>query len=357
MKNVVELFGLRNSNRDFSKKYAWGKNQFNSSFPASLTCYMQSKDLPLIYLKFNKRKKISHAKIKAKRLFGTDLLNTNTYFAFETPINEYQSYMVGSVPRIDLVLCSEKKDGLDQRIGLEVKLTALPDNTTADLSEKEYGTEIVVRPDTIVYLTAMIAKVYSNERKKLKGILSNLIKSRIDWSNEEDVAEHFSILKETLDTILLNKVEEQEPLLLQPIWKTRGKTLILADNCFDVFVWSNFALTRLFVDSINTERSRGVNRKARTLVWVLKMLEEFSVTGKIDYREIIDTHTYDTKNDKAFAISGCTTHTFMSSRELLNPRLKREELKNIILGGGEKLLSPERRFDAAVINQSELFYQ
>ena len=355
MKSVAELFGLGNSNRDFSKKYAWGKNQFNSSFPASLTCYMQGKDLPLIYLKLGKQKKVIHTKIKAKKLFGLDLLSTNTYFAFEAVLNEYQPYMVGSVPRIDMVLCSENRGDMKQQIGLEVKLTAIPDTTTADLTENEYGTEIVVRPDTIVYLTMMIAKVYSNERKKLKSILSDLVKIRINWSNEEDVAKHFPTLKETLDTILLNKIEEQEPLLLQPIWKTRGKTVILADNCFDVFVWSNFALTRLFVDSINIEKIRNVNRKARTLVWVLKMLEEFSKTGKFDYRETIDTYTYDTKNDKAFAISGHATHTFMSSQELLKPRLKKKELKNIILGGGEKLLSPERRFDAAVINQSELF--
>ena len=30
------LFGLNNTNRDFSLKETWGKNQFNSSFPASL---------------------------------------------------------------------------------------------------------------------------------------------------------------------------------------------------------------------------------------------------------------------------------------------------------------------------------
>ena len=37
------LFGLSKTNRDFSKKESWGKNQFNSSFPASLCCYLDSK--------------------------------------------------------------------------------------------------------------------------------------------------------------------------------------------------------------------------------------------------------------------------------------------------------------------------
>jgi hypothetical protein len=36
------LFGLKNSNRDFTSKNAWGKNQFNSSFPASLCCFLDS---------------------------------------------------------------------------------------------------------------------------------------------------------------------------------------------------------------------------------------------------------------------------------------------------------------------------
>ena len=39
----------------------------------------------------------------------------------------------------------------------------------------------------------------------------------------------------------------------------------------------------------------------------------------------------------------------------MNPRVKKNEIKNIILGGGEKLLSPERRFDAAVLGTPGLF--
>ena len=31
------------------------------------------------------------------------------------------------------------------------------------------------------------------------------------------------------------------------------------------------------------------------------------------------------------------------------------EIKNIILGGGQNLLSPERRFDAIIVNSPDLF--
>jgi hypothetical protein len=37
------LFGIEHSNRDFSKKESWGKNQFNSSFPVAFACYMSEK--------------------------------------------------------------------------------------------------------------------------------------------------------------------------------------------------------------------------------------------------------------------------------------------------------------------------
>jgi len=45
----------------------------------------------------------------------------------------------------------------------------------------------------------------------------------------------------------------------------------------------------------------------------------------------------------------------MSCQNLTNPRITKQEIKNIILGGGQNLLSPERRFDAIIFNSPELF--
>jgi hypothetical protein len=85
------------------------------------------------------------------------------------------------------------------------------------------------------------------------------------------------------------------------------------------------------------------------------MLYQFAVEGVIDHQHIIDTYTYSTKNDKAFAIGGMKTREYMRSPQLLSPRITRIEIKNIITGGGEKLLSPERRFDGIVQNTIDLF--
>lgn len=45
----------------------------------------------------------------------------------------------------------------------------------------------------------------------------------------------------------------------------------------------------------------------------------------------------------------------MACAELKHPRIKKNEIKNIVLGGGQNFLSPERRFDAALLSNPELF--
>lgn len=52
------LFGQKYSSRDYTKEYFWGKNQFNSSFPASLVAYMYSKGVSPVYLCIDKNNKL-----------------------------------------------------------------------------------------------------------------------------------------------------------------------------------------------------------------------------------------------------------------------------------------------------------
>jgi hypothetical protein len=85
------------------------------------------------------------------------------------------------------------------------------------------------------------------------------------------------------------------------------------------------------------------------------MLYDFSKTGQFYPKQVIDDYSYNTLNDRAFSVSGLITHSFMQSIELTKPRVKNNEIKNIILGGGQNLLSPERRFDAIIFNTPELF--
>lgn len=127
----------------------------------------------------------------------------------------------------------------------------------------------------------------------------------------------------------------------------------LADNCLDVFVWSNLAAIHMCTQ--NEKKINKIARHNRSIIWIYKMLFDFYVYGHFDYDNTINDLSYGTKNDKAFAISGQVSYPLLHSPELTKPRIRKDELKNIILGGGQNMLSPERRFDAIIVNSPELF--
>ncbi|RKZ74258.1 MAG: restriction endonuclease, partial [Candidatus Parabeggiatoa sp. nov. 1] len=346
------LFGIKHSNRDFSNKESWGKNQFNSSFPVALACYMSDKGFENVYLKLDNNLKVSHDTISSESLFGMVPHSEMLFFAFETPYTPYQQLLIGNMPRDDLVTQNSVSGNCLR--GVEIKLTALPDNATCDLSENRYGCELVIRPDTIVYLACGIAMLYKNEVDRLKKIIGNDFENIVDWTEPNEVLPYVPKMVRVIEHITLDKILFQEPFIMQPIWKTVGKSPILANHCLDIFVWSNFAFTRLFL-GMTTDSVTKINRSIRTIIWLFKMLYDFSQMGQIDYSRIIDELSFNTKNDKAFAVNGKITYPYMKSEFLTKPRIPKSEIKHIILGKGQNLLSPERRFDAIIYNSPDLF--
>ena len=349
--NNPRLFGIVNSNRDFNLSDTWGKNQFNSSFPAALIAYLYSKGLSCVYLKTDSSNSTYQDKISAEDLFGISPLDSDTFYAFESTYIQYQPFLIGNTPRIDLVI-QNKRTG-DCLKGLEVKLTALPDNSTCDfVDQSKYSCELVIRPDTISYLACSIVKHYTVEKGDLRSIIGDF--SDIDWEDERCIIESYKRFLQSADNLIKFHYDKQEPLVIEPVWKTNGKSPSLSNNCLDVFVWSNLALIHLFA-GFNNGEIRRIGRTERTLIWLMKMLWDYTNNGIINADDIIDKLSYNTKNDKAFSVTGKITHQFLSSPELTTPRITKDEIKNIILGGGQNLLSPERRFDAIIFNSPDLF--
>jgi hypothetical protein len=352
MNNAVikpSLFGLKNSNRDFSKANAWGKNQFNSSFPAALCCYLAQLNINANYIHI-KNGVTSIDDISVSKIFGTNPLSDDIHFAFESVYLEYSRYIIGSPPRTDLVVMNKACD--KSYSALEVKLTALPDNTTHQLHDGLYGSEIVVRPDSIVYLACSIAKGLS--LKKGSKLLPHLnIK---DWSEPSCVLPHIALIAASLKTIAAKLEQNESPFLLQPIWKTKGKSSELSDNCLDVFVWSDAGFVDFIHEICNKDANANrINRQTRTAIWLFKMLADIQENDKFNAASLIDRLSFNTKNDKAFASSGYITNKFMSCARLEKPIIQKGQIKEIILGDGQNLLSPERRFDALLVNSPELF--
>lgn len=70
--------------RDFTQKERWGKNQFNSSFPASLCAYLDGKGLKNVYLKLDENFKIKPAELSTKELYGLAPDSDNLFYAFDS---------------------------------------------------------------------------------------------------------------------------------------------------------------------------------------------------------------------------------------------------------------------------------
>lgn len=353
------LFGLDKgrSNRDFSKQESWGKNKFNNAFPVSLSCYMASKCLKPVYLILDANARIKHEKIDVSSIFGLNPFSSELFFAFETDFTPYRTVVTGKMPRTDLVTLN-KSTGTACLHSLEVKLTALPDNSTYKLAENKYGCEIVVRPTTLVYLALGIAYKFKHSPEVLLNYLDpSSVRRASSWWDEKNIRGYILDLVSDIDRLLMSVLGLQEPFVLQPVWKTIGRTAKLHENCLDVFVWSDFAFTRLFFNAARDAliKKQEIDRYARSVIWLSRMLLDFALEGRIPHADIMKALSYNAQTDKAFALNGANTNQYMACAELTSPRIKKNEIRNIVLGGGQNFLSPERRLDAALLSNPELF--
>lgn len=359
MTQIPALFGITHSNRNFADKYYWGKNQFNSAFPVALTCYMRSKEMSLAYVKYMSNEKTEVVDIDVNDVLGSGLPNEKLYFSFESRFDRFKELVHDDLPPIDLVVCNGARDS--QIKPLEIKLTTLPDNTTEALTEDKYGAELVIRSATTRYLALSMVQSLrdypsGNRLPEVRALFSPVFAKVRNWDSKAEMLQIAPLALQALDRFLTDFKDLQTPLLLQPIWKTLGKTPVLAENCLDVFVWSDFALTHLFMESARTSLgAQSISRQLRAALRLSRFLYESSGGNKVYQAPIYDGMTYDNQNDKEFAISGTKSRPMMACDRLVKPSIRKDEIKNILLGGGHKFLSPERRFDAILYFSSDIF--
>lgn len=347
------LFGQKHSSRDYTEAKCWGKNMFNSSFPASLVAYMYSKGIKPVYICTNKANEIVHDYIDGKSLLGIDPLCDDAFYNYEAGYSPYEKFYFGDREKIDLVMMNNTTNQVCR--GLEVKLTAVPDNTTHLKDESEWGCEIVMRPPTICFLACSICTNYNTveEKEHLRNMLKKVPQIN-HWEEINEVASHYSEILSSIFEVSSDMCDIQEPLIVQPIWKTEGNKMRLREDCLDVFVWSNLAVIQMSAKG-EPNQTGTINRFQRTIIWLYKMLLDYVTYDSFDYKRIIRLQSYNLANDKAFSMPGNKSHDFLKSPELRSPRISKYEIKNIILGGGQNLLSPERRFDAVLVNSPDLF--
>ena len=237
---------------------------------------------------------------------------------------------------------------------LEIKLTVIPDSTTFKYQESEWGPELVIRPASTKYCALGIADSFSGNMGDVRAIFEPTCHNIQDWGNKSEIGNRLNDLIIALNTFQRKFHSKQKPFLLQPIWKTDGKKPNLKNHAFDIFVWSDHALFRTFIDrSHDTE----INRFARSSVRLARILYELSTRSIVNIDAIYTEMAFGFQTDKEFAISGKITREYMHHPRLVQPLLKKEVLSEIVLNGGENKLSPERRFDQTIFfTAKDLFH-
>jgi len=337
------LFGIINSNR--TADMHWGKNCFNSSFPASVACYMMAQGIPAIYNHL--ALKDGELRMEASEIPINEVFNCGVFpfdeiaFHFESRFEPYQQYSLDAIDGIDLVIRHINGKFLSP---LEVKLTVLPDSSTHKKPEDNWGCEMVVRSATTSYCALGMFDSTKENMGAVRGIFEKACADIGSWTNDFEMSHKTPALSECINTYQRQYLDRQKPLLMQTVWKTQGQSPFLSDNAFDIVVWSNYAFSRLFVDkSLNIEPT--MSRPMRASAKLARCIWELSKSGKIRLAEIYRQMAFDTQTDKEFAINGQNWRNYVSSERITKPILNKNVISDIIQAGYMERLRPERRFD------------
>lgn len=337
------LFGIEHSNRRPDDH--WGKNCFNSSFPAATASYMLENNIPAIYINLAEvdgELKVVATEIPISEVFTCGNLHANElYFAFESVFEPYQEYSFDQIDGIDLVIKDLHSNFLAP---LEVKLTVMPDNTTYKKPEELWGSELVVRTATTSYCALGMYDAVKQDAIHVREIFEDACSSIQSWDNDFEMTHKLSMLCNSIDSFQRSYYNRQKPLLMQTLWKTQCKSPFLADQAFDIVVWSDYAFSRLFIDASH-EDAQTMSRPMRATARLAKCLWELSKSGKIRIVDIYRQMAFGNQTDKELSVPGNKWKTYVSTNRTAQPILHKDVVEHIIQPGYIRKLSPERRLD------------
>ena len=251
------LYGLTETNSSRIDRSLWGKNQFNSTFPVALCLYMRDQGIQPVAVTVADNQIVAQEGLwDMESVIG----DKGSYYHFEKVFDEYRLFYrtQGDIEKIDLVVSVE---GLDQ-IALEIKLTVVPDVSTAGKDEEAWAPEVVIRPVSSAHAMMGVARsLAASGRGTIKQSVVDVLRPAYNkvsnWDNVPEVLANASDLRNALSRALAIAKEVETPFLIQPIWKTEGQLLKLREQCFDVFVWSDVAVMQIPVD-MSGSRSTGM---------------------------------------------------------------------------------------------------
>ena len=348
-KNQPSLYGISRDNSSRSGRHLWGKNQFNSTFPLSLCLYMRDRGIgPVAVIHGDEGIDAQSGRWEMEDVIGAK--RESPYYHFESGFDPYTAYSRNDTEKIDIVVAVDERHVRP----LEVKLTVIPDKGTSKLPEIEWAPEMVMRPVSSAHAMMGVAQRLLEEgnsdlRQEVINVLRVVYNQIRSWENSPEILQQESSLADAMRTVLELSREIQSPFLIQPIWRTEGQSLKLKKQCFDVFVWSDLAVVAIPLYEHRKSNESGVSRWLREIARHIRSLYDILQTGDYDYNGIYKGMGHGRQTDKSFALPGKKSIEYLRHERLRSPTLERSLLTSLVSDGGVEALQPERRFDAAVI--------
>ncbi len=108
---------------------------------------------------------------------------------------------------------------------------------------------MVVRSATTSYCALGMYDAIKGDSRQVRAIFEEACAGIQSWDNDFEMTHKLPSLCASIDAFQKAYYTCQKPLLMQTLWKTQGKSPLLADQAFDIVVWSDYAFSRLFIDS------------------------------------------------------------------------------------------------------------
>lgn len=355
------LYGLGNSNHDFTAERSFGKNIFTNAFPVALAAYIDGKGLGQNYVSAavgaDGSVGVKHGVAPLSDLIGVEA--GDAFWAFEDSFSGYNSLSTGTANRSDLVV-KDLSTGRELS-AFEVKLVAAPTSGTANRLREQQSCEIVVRPPTIEQMCFSVASSYGlGRRHDIGDMIASKLGNPMDyqWSNEAYMLERLPLVVAAAEEIIREGIGAQTPFVLNALWRTQGKSTVFDPECFDVFFWSDLAFLQLFTRAAHRAIATGktcIGRPERSVVWFVKSLFDYAVQSAVTFEKTHGQITYGGQTDKAGAFSGSAVMDLLRCNHFDHPRIAAEEYESIISPEGIALLSPERRLDGFIKARFDYF--
>lgn len=281
---------------------------------------------------------------------------SDAFYSFETSFDGYDKYAMSEANRSDLVVV-DRNTG-EHVSAFEIKLCVVPNSGTANRSHDEQSCEIVVRPPSVEQLAFSIADTYSDDgRQELQDLIVKELGGNVQgykWDDQAFMFDHLGNIRSAIKAISLAKIDQQRPFAMTGIWRTVGQSEEFEDNVFDTFVWSNLAFLQLLgcQEANGSKRrkrdNREITRPERSLIWLIKVLLDYSLQKKVDFDKTHREITFHAQTDKAGAFSGDAPYAFMKGERFFRPLIAKSSIIDMISNACIAMMKPERRLDATL---------